>query len=47
MKKVWKRVIAMLLVVVIIGGASPLLTAGAEDGYKVGDIIEFGSYPQT
>ena len=47
MKRALKRTLVLLLAVLLLCGAAPL-TAGAEDTpYKQGDIIEFGSYPQT
>ena len=53
MKKIWKKTLALLLVVVMIGGAAPLgaltLRASAKTigEYRQGDLVEFGWYPQT
>ena len=51
--KIWKKVLCSLLVVVLCLTSAPLggfvgleFTAEAVD-YKVGDIVQFGSYPQT
>ena len=54
MKKIMKRAFAAVIVAVMVLCAAPLsgiadfiTTAQAAGGYKVGDIITFGSYPQT
>ncbi|MCR4616366.1 MAG: Ig-like domain-containing protein [Clostridiales bacterium] len=51
MKNHIKRVTAMLLAVIMIGGAAPFagflnIRSEAAD-YKLGDIIEYGTYPQS
>ena len=55
MKNVFKRTLAILLTVVMLIGIAPMgaidlsVKSSAMDlsSYKVGDIIEFGSYPQS
>lgn len=50
MKKNIKRVISLLLCIVLLGGILPLAILGASAGsntHKAGDVIVFGSYPQT
>ena len=54
MKKIMKRAFAAVIVAVMVLCAAPLsgiadfiTTAQAAGGYKVGDTIIFGSYPQT
>ncbi len=55
MKKVFKRIFASLMVVVMLLSFAPLAELVGLDfglkaeaaGYKMGDIIYFGSYPQT
>ena len=47
MKKLWTSALSFLLVIIMIGGAAPL-TLGAQNAtYKVGDIVKYGSYPQS
>ncbi len=46
MQMKWKRTLALLLAVLLLGSSVPL-AAGAEDGYKVGDTVVYGCYPQT
>ena len=46
MQKHGKRMLSLLLTVLLLCTAAPL-TMGAEDGYKIGDVVAFGSYPQT
>ncbi|MDY3305013.1 MAG: hypothetical protein SOW78_12215 [Clostridia bacterium] len=54
MKRILKRAFAAVIVAVMLLCAAPLsgiadfiVAAQAAGGYKVGDIITFGSYPQT
>ena len=52
MKKVFKRILSALLAVIMLVGIAPLTgidfkAEAANKTYKVGDIIEFGSYPQS
>ena len=49
MKKTIKQTFSLLLVILLLCGAAPLaLSAGAAvTSHKQGDVIEFGSYPQT
>lgn len=50
MKKITKKLLALLLASVITLGSLPVIgmtEASAATSLKVGDIIEFGSYPQT
>ena len=52
MRKTIKRIFASLLTVVMLLSAAPLTgfdfeAEAAETTYKTGDIIEFGSYPQS
>ena len=53
MKRILKRILAILMTVVMLVGIAPvagltnLLKASAATTYKTGDIIEFGNYPQT
>ena len=54
MKKIMKRAFAAVIVAVMVLCAAPLsgiadfiTTAQAAGGYRVGDILTFGSYPQT
>ncbi|MDD6062295.1 MAG: DUF6273 domain-containing protein, partial [Oscillospiraceae bacterium] len=60
MKRVFKRVLAVFLCLVLLGGAAPMagiaqwaggLTASAASkkitDYSVGDLVQFGSYPQS
>lgn len=52
MRKIIKRIFASLLMVVMLLTAAPLTgfafqAEAAETTYKTGDIIEFGSYPQS
>lgn len=54
MRKIMKRAFAAVIVAVMLLAVAPLsgiadfiTTAQAAGGYKVGDIITFGSYPQT
>lgn len=46
MKKVVKKILSVALVLVMLLTAMPLVFAEGEI-YEVGDIIQFGSYPQT
>ena len=53
MKKIFKRVLTVMLTAVMLLAVAPLsgiadfiVTAQAAGGYKVGDIITFGNYPQ-
>ena len=46
MKKTIKRTLSLVLSVLLLCGVMPAATA-AGTAYKVGDIVEFGSYPQT
>ena len=46
MQKTIKRTLAMVLAVLMLCSALPMVV-GAEVGYKVGDTVEYGSYPQT
>ena len=46
--KMSKRLLSILLAfVLLLSAAAGLVTASAEGGYKVGDIIEYGTYPQS
>ena len=55
MKKTFRRILSALLVAVMLVGVAPVggidlnVKSSAESGssYKTGDIIEFGSYPQS
>ena len=47
MQKKWKQTLALLLAILLLCGAQPLLMVGAETGYKVGNTVAYGSYPQT
>ena len=55
MKKTFRRILSALLVAVMLVGFAPVggidlnVKSSAESGssYKTGDIIEFGSYPQS
>lgn len=52
MKKVFKRILSALIAVIMLVGIAPLTgidfkAEAANKTYKVGDIIEFGSYPQS
>ena len=57
MKRILKRTLAVLMTLVMLIGIAPItgfdtIKAAAEEeaalpGYKTGDIIEFGSYPQS
>ncbi len=56
MRKFFKRALSALLVAVMLLGAAPvfgladtvnLKASAADTGYQVGDIIKFGSYPQS
>ena len=53
MKRFLKRTLAVLMTVVMLLGIAPvagltnLLKASAATTYKTGDIVEFGSYPQS
>ena len=53
MKRILKRAMAVALTAVMLLAVAPLsgiadfiVTAQAAGGYKVGDIITFGNYPQ-
>ena len=41
-----KKVLCLILAIIIVVGSIPLANAGSNT-YKVGDIIQFGSYPQS
>ncbi|MBQ3149676.1 MAG: leucine-rich repeat protein [Clostridia bacterium] len=52
MKRTLKRTLSLLLAAVMVFGASPigalaLLTQAEDEGFQNGDIIVFGSYPQS
>lgn len=48
MKRTLTRISAFLLAAFIVAGCSPIVLAKGPDGsYQEGEIIEFGSYPQT
>ena len=44
-----KRILSLLLCIIMISGVVPvyLISASAENGYSVGEIIEYGTYPQS
>ena len=41
-----KKALCLVLAIIIVVGTIPLANAGSNT-YKVGDIIKFGSYPQS
>ncbi len=49
MKRTMKRMLSLLLAVILLGGTASagLSVSAAGAGYQNGDVIEFGSYPQS
>ncbi|MBQ6268266.1 MAG: InlB B-repeat-containing protein [Clostridia bacterium] len=45
--KLSKRILSLLLSLVLLAGMLSLFRISASAAYKVGDIIEYGTYPQT